>query len=355
MAECCNRVAVSPTPRQVGNGWVLDAVFADGKAKAIKGFRTESEASKWPGSTRHVIWLRDHHVGPRARAALAAFGYLKALAFVLAFVASALMESAKQTWGSVKRAGLGSWAVRATLTHLNASAPGFASIASGLPEQVSEHRSAAALISSSFRPRVLHGRGLVGFAVLLILTVVVVSLSLKKQSVGSDSIEEAQIGAGAPLEHLQSAQATDVRDPIALLIDRLSSSDATVERPISSPAGQNDMAGEIQVIPPRHDLRAPDSSTIAGVWVPEPGSCSARNLPDGLLPAVISAHGARAGETSCVFKDQRQTERDWRVVANCRNPHENWTTNVRLTVKGDRLVWTSNRGTQAYTRCRPNA
>jgi hypothetical protein len=355
MADCCNKVAVSPTPRQVGNGWVLDAIFADGNAKAIKGFRTESEACEWPGSTRHVIWLRDNHVSPRARAALAAFGYLKALAFVLASVASALIESARQTWGSVLRAGLGSRAVRATLMHLNASAPRFPPIASRLLEQVSEQWSAAAIISSSFRPRVLHVRGSVGLGVLLILTVVVVSLPVKKQSVASDSSEEAQIGAGAPLEHLQSAEATDVPDPIALLIDRLSSSNATVERPVPSPVGQNDMEGEIQVIPPRHDLRAPDSSAIVGVWVPEPGSCSARNLRDGLLPAVISAHGARAGETSCVFKDQRQTERDWRVVANCRNPHENWTTNVRLTVKGDRLVWTSNRGTQAYTRCRPNA
>src|SRR5438132_4909668 len=194
MAECCNRVAVSPTPRQVGNGWVLDAVFADGKAKAIKGFRTESEASKWPGSTRHVIWLRDNHVGPPARVAVAAFGYLKAVAFVLAFVASALIESARQTWGSVKRAGLGSRAVRATRTHLNTSAPGFVSIASRLLEQASEQCSAIALISSSFRPRVLHGRGLVGFGVLLILTVVVASQPPKKQPVGLGSIEETQMG-----------------------------------------------------------------------------------------------------------------------------------------------------------------
>jgi hypothetical protein len=313
MVESPNKIDVSPTPRQVGSEWALDAVFPNGKPEAIKGFRTESEAKEWPGSIRHVIWLRDNRVGLGARTVLAAFKCS------------------------------------------NASALSLTSRASKLPKRMSDTWITAKLIGLTFCRRVVHRRGLVGVGALLIFTAVLVSLALTKQPAGSDSILGPQMGTGAPVEHFQSAEATDVPDPIALLIDRLSSSDVTVERPISSPVGQNDMEGEIQVIPPRHDVRAPASFTIVGVWAPEPGSCSARNLRDGVLPAVISTHGARAGETSCVFKSQRQAERDWRVVANCRNPHENWTTNVRLTVRGDRLVWTSNRGTQAYTRCRPNA
>ena len=95
-------------------------------------------------------------------------------------------------------------------------------------------------------------------------------------------------------------------------------------------------------------------NTITGIWAPDDGACSDRTLQDGVLPAVINTQGAHAGKTHCVFKNQKQTEKDWRAVANCSNSHEHWTTNVRLTVKGNRLIWTSKRGTQVYTRCKPD-
>ena len=64
--------------------------------------------------------------------------------------------------------------------------------------------------------------------------------------------------------------------------------------------------------------------------------------------------GAWAGETFCIFSNQKQTETGWKVVANCSNAREQWSTQVRLTLKGDRLKWTSKRGTQDYTRCAPD-
>jgi hypothetical protein len=96
------------------------------------------------------------------------------------------------------------------------------------------------------------------------------------------------------------------------------------------------------------------SAAIVGVWAPNPGTCSARDFREGTLPAVISADGAWAGETFCVFSNKKQTETGWSVVAKCSNPKERWTANVRLTVKDNRLTWTSKRGTQAYTRCAPD-
>jgi hypothetical protein len=362
MAERCNKVAVSPAPRQVGNGWVLDAVFADGKAKTIKGFRTESEASEWAGSTRHVMWLRDNRVGPRARAVLAAFGYLRLLALVLAFAASALVESARQTWSSVKRSGLASRAVHATLTHVNASAPGLASVASGLPEQVSDLWSAAKPMVSTFCLRGAHRRRLVVTAALLTVGVVAMNLGSTERPDGSAALATPQVGEGMPRQQSQPIEPAGVSDPIALLIGRLSDAAAEppvanpepAEPPVSRPVRPDEIEGEIRMTPPPHDLRMPNRPVIAGVWVPEPGSCSGRNSRERILPAVISTHGARAGDTSCVFKNQKQTERDWRMLASCSNPHENWTTNVRLIVRGDRLIWTSKRGIQTYTRCRPD-
>jgi len=95
-------------------------------------------------------------------------------------------------------------------------------------------------------------------------------------------------------------------------------------------------------------------ATFVGVWAPDAGTCSARNLRDGVLPAVISTDGAWAGETFCMFTNKKQTEAGWNVVAKCSNPRERWTANVRLAVKDNRLTWTSKRGAQAYTRCAPD-
>jgi hypothetical protein len=96
------------------------------------------------------------------------------------------------------------------------------------------------------------------------------------------------------------------------------------------------------------------AATFVGVWAPDAGTCSARNLRDGVLPAVISTDGAWAGETFCMFTNKKQTEEGWNVVAKCSNPRERWTASVRLAIKDNRLTWTSKRGAQVYTRCAPD-
>ena len=93
-------------------------------------------------------------------------------------------------------------------------------------------------------------------------------------------------------------------------------------------------------------------ATIVGVWAPDAGTCSARNFRERVLPAVINTDGAWAGETFCLFKNKTQTETGWKVVAECSNPRERWTANVRLTVDGNRLTWTSKRGTQVIRDAR---
>jgi NAD(P)H-flavin reductase/ferredoxin len=93
---------------------------------------------------------------------------------------------------------------------------------------------------------------------------------------------------------------------------------------------------------------------VAGVWAPDASACSARQNRKRLIPAVITADGASAGDTFCAFKKKRPTETGMDVVADCTNANRQWTARVRLTVNGNRLVWASERGTQAYFRCEPN-
>jgi hypothetical protein len=93
---------------------------------------------------------------------------------------------------------------------------------------------------------------------------------------------------------------------------------------------------------------------IVGVWAPDASTCAARDFRDGVLPTVIDAEGAWAGDTFCAFTKKERTEEGWRVVAKCSNPRERWTSSVRLTVSDNRLTWTSKRGAQVYTRCEPD-
>jgi hypothetical protein len=92
--------------------------------------------------------------------------------------------------------------------------------------------------------------------------------------------------------------------------------------------------------------------TYAGMWGADQSACSTRNRKR-LLPTMIDTDGARAGETFCRFKKKQETQSGWNVVANCSNGRERWVANVRLKVQGERLTWSSERGSQAYVRCEP--
>jgi hypothetical protein len=109
-----------------------------------------------------------------------------------------------------------------------------------------------------------------------------------------------------------------------------------------------------QTIVPKLDETAviAKTATFAGLWGADQSACSTQNRK-GLLPTLIDADGARAGETFCRFKKIRQTDTGWNLVANCSNPHQRWTANVRLKVQGARLAWSSERGSQVYVRCEP--
>jgi hypothetical protein len=335
MRESRNRVAVSPTPREAGNGWVLDAVFANGKQAAIAGFSTESEANGWLGSAHHVAWLRDSRNTFCGRSAVVIFEWLGSCALVLADVAFGLFKSISHRWWTIGAVRAGYRLISATPSlHLRASTYRRLLVA------------ATALLT------------LVSVVVLFVAALATLGHSERPERL---SARTTLIAAESPITPLRSREATDAPDPIAVLIDRVSSAETTTEPPTAAAetpapqsAGDERPAGDAPAATLRHEVRRAAPPAIVGVWAPETGSCSARNARDGVLPAIISERGARAGATSCVFKEQRRTEKDWRVLANCRNGHEHWSSNVRLVVKGDRLIWTSKRGTQAYVRCSSN-
>jgi hypothetical protein len=256
------------------------------------------------------------------------------------------------------------------------------------PKMHSSHR--VRLLGSALRARGVHLRRLAAAGAMLTCFAVILNVgpfakapkmdglpgnavpqaarAITEQPVGSALIPRPEIGVSTQPDRSQAVmKAAEATEPIRPWIEPSSISVVEVTTSASQPITPKVGDGEIEAKPPRQDIGAADppapphedrtnpdlmkKATIVGVWAPNAGTCSARDFRERVLPAVINTDGAWAGETFCIFKNKNQTERGWRVVAECSNPRERWTANVQLTVNGDRLTWTSKRGTQTYTRC----
>jgi len=90
---------------------------------------------------------------------------------------------------------------------------------------------------------------------------------------------------------------------------------------------------------------------FVGTWGPTPAACLSPSRRRGYLPATISMEKARAGKTLCSFRDGHRAGGAWVMAAECSDRGRRWSSQVRLLVEGDRLTWTSSKGTSTYVRC----
>ncbi|KQP55143.1 hypothetical protein ASG40_09085 [Methylobacterium sp. Leaf399] len=132
--------------------------------------------------------------------------------------------------------------------------------------------------------------------------------------------------------------ATDAIPPDAAAAQPSSPVPAKAEPVIAVPAG----------IPRAADI---ERAEFVGLWGPTPAACQAPSRRHGYIPARITAGGARAGRTICTFRDGRRAGSAWVVAAECSDRGRRWSSQVRLTVDGDRLTWSSGKGASAYVRC----
>jgi peptidoglycan hydrolase-like protein with peptidoglycan-binding domain len=95
---------------------------------------------------------------------------------------------------------------------------------------------------------------------------------------------------------------------------------------------------------------APPTASFVGGWGIDADQC--RQASDNRPPIAISARRAEAFGTMCEFNStQREAANEWRIRATCADEGDRWNANIRLTLSGNRLRWTSERGTTTYLRC----
>jgi peptidoglycan hydrolase-like protein with peptidoglycan-binding domain len=96
--------------------------------------------------------------------------------------------------------------------------------------------------------------------------------------------------------------------------------------------------------------RAPATGTFVGGWGINVDQC--QQAPDNRSSLRINARRAEAFSTTCQFNStMRESANEWRIRASCADEHDRWNANIRLTLAGSRLTWTSERGTATYLRC----
>jgi hypothetical protein len=89
---------------------------------------------------------------------------------------------------------------------------------------------------------------------------------------------------------------------------------------------------------------------FVGGWGIDVNQC--RQVQSGRSPLTISPRRAEAFGAVCDFGSvQRDSPNVWRVQATCTHQGERWLANVRLTIVGNKLTWSSERGTVTYLRC----
>ena len=230
------------------------------------------------------------------------------------------------------------------------------------------------LLGSVFLPSVPYSQGIAtaGAAVAMVVCVAIVlnvgpfsktpntalPVAFAGQAGRAVMPEQSEAKLVAPAEiPVRDPQVVAVRDP---QVFELAAEQKSVAEPVS--VSLQPLPDPMEIAPSSaaptaqadRDRQNAERAAIVGVWAPDAGTCSVRDFRDGVLPTVITNEGAWAGEAFCIFTKRTDVDKGWRAVAKCSTPRESWTAHVRLRINDNRLIWTSERGTQAYSRCGPD-
>lgn len=154
-----------------------------------------------------------------------------------------------------------------------------------------------------------------------------------------------------------------IPEPLRALIDTPSAREPEPSPVLPDPATTEAVPAAQAADPQRADAPAASSAVVVsrtpdleradfvGVWGPTQAACQSPSRRDGFIQAKITPGGAKAGRTTCNFRDSRRTGNAWVMAADCTDGGRRWSSQVRLTVDGDRLTWSSAKGASAYVRC----
>jgi hypothetical protein len=175
----------------------------------------------------------------------------------------------------------------------------------------------------------------------------VVSLPAPAEPVFEDVAEIRQ--PVAPVEASDLAPPA-VAEVVPALPEAASARSVEPEMPVQETSG---VSADLPVAAPRPPARpiVRSRAPFAGVWGESREACTPAGQEEGALLSYIGSHSARAGDTTCSFRRIRRTGNSWTMNALCSDGETRWRSNVRLTLRGRSLTWSSEKGSTEYVRC----
>jgi hypothetical protein len=157
----------------------------------------------------------------------------------------------------------------------------------------------------------------------------------------------------SPAEIFRDAALTAARQSEEKVVDRavLAKPDRTAEEkmPLHSEAADSFASlpkASVKTIPPQ------SKNGFVGLWATDARSCEFRPGTGTDPRTFIGQRDARAGSSSCAFKERKQVgNAEWEMKATCADGSARWESTVRLLLSKNKLKWSGQRGTQIYVKC----
>ena len=92
-------------------------------------------------------------------------------------------------------------------------------------------------------------------------------------------------------------------------------------------------------------------ANFSGAWIGENKTCPDSGLSPEAKLLRINSRRAQFGGSACEFLKIEEAMSEWKIVAHCKAGEKAWDANVRLKRAGDKITWSSERGTVVYRRC----
>lgn len=166
-----------------------------------------------------------------------------------------------------------------------------------------------------------------------------------RDDAGNSRLESERLDLEAPRDTATTAASRIEGDERAIVVRSINSAEQVLVR-----GGANSFASApketTRVQPPQL------KSGFVGSWAADARACEFRPGTGSDLRTIIGEQGARAGASSCAFKQKKQiASAEWEMKAICADESERWESTVRLSLSKNKLKWSGQRGTQIYVKC----
>jgi hypothetical protein len=106
-------------------------------------------------------------------------------------------------------------------------------------------------------------------------------------------------------------------------------------------------------LPTQQRLKSTSSIPVTQSFIGDWSTSDCQLLGNQVAPISLNSHRAKSSSgVTCEFLKIAYSRPSWRIQALCQAGEQRWSANISLTLKGNELIWASERGIDHYFRCK---